>query len=171
MQLRHLPHNPVAPIVVHHHIVRHRKPLRAGRLRRHDRQHLLAHHAITRHDPFHLKALWAIDHNDPVATLEFAAWQRAADSVRISGCSTASSRPRAEGSEKTCRRIAARSSAPVLPAISAPNSAINAGIAAPLGAVSSCAMASVSTSCAPCATKRSATVVLPLPIPPVRPTM
>ena len=49
--------------------------------------------------------------------------------------------------------------------------ALIAGMAAPAGPVSAWAIRSVSTSVAPRAAKRSATVDLPLPMPPVRPMM
>jgi len=52
-----------------------------------------------------------------------------------------------------------------------PKAARIASIAAPPGAVSRCAITSVSTMSMPKAAKRSVTALLPLPIPPVRPTM
>ena len=88
----------------------------------------------------------------------------------IIGWRIASSRLRASGSANTMLRIAARSSAPCGSMTASPNAFRIAGMAAPPAEVSACATASVSTMCAPCAANRSATVLLPLPIPPVNPT-
>src|SRR5690606_6541320 len=54
---------------------------------------------------------------------------------------------------------------------SSPNAARIGSIAAPPGAVSSCAMRSVSTTSTPSAANRRSTVDLPLPMPPVMATM
>src|SRR5476649_2334774 len=85
------------------------------------------------------------------------------------GCRMASRRALAPASANTRPRMRARSSAPVASANSAPNSATMAGIAAPPGAVRLWAIWSVSTTLAPRAANMSATVLLPLPMPPVRP--
>ena len=92
-------------------------------------------------------------------------------SAPIIGCRMASSDCLAPGSANTRLRICARSSAPSGPATAAPKRWRNAGIAAPPGAVSAWAMASVSTSVAPWPASRAATVLLPLPMPPVSPSV
>src|SRR3954471_13570179 len=85
------------------------------------------------------------------------------------GWRMASRRALAPVSANTRLRMRARSSAPAASANSAPNSAMMAGIAGPCGAVRLWAIRSVSTMLAPRAANMSATVLLPLPMPPVRP--
>ena len=100
------------------------------------------------------------------AGAEAKAWSVA---VRIIGCNRASSRLRAAGSANTCSRRAARFS---VSSVTTPgNAALMASSAAPLGAVSACEIASASTTYAPHAAKPAATIDLPEPIPPVKPTI
>src|SRR5580698_10107513 len=82
----------------------------------------------------------------------------------------ASRRLRAVSSLKISVRICARSSEPSTATNDGPNSWAIAGIATPFGAVMRCAITSVSTSGTPSAPNLSATVDLPLPMPPVNPT-
>ena len=91
-------------------------------------------------------------------------------SARIMGCRMASSLALACASEKARRRMAARSSAVRLRYL-APKALRIGPMAAPPGAVNSLAMASVSTTAAPSSSNRVAAALLPLPMPPVRPTM
>jgi hypothetical protein len=66
-------------------------------------------------------------------------------------------------------RMRARSSAPSAMMASGPKAARKASIAAPPAAVLAREIASASTTAAPRAASRAATVLLPLPMPPVRP--
>ena len=86
------------------------------------------------------------------------------------GWMIASSSDLALGSSNAWSRILWRSSAPSLVKKSAPNWLAIAGMAAPPGKVHVRAMASASINVAPQATNISATVLLPLPMPPVRPS-
>ena len=97
------------------------------------------------------------------------AWANAV--LPISGCRMASSASLAAGSANTSWRMWARASAPSALATASPKRWRKAGMAAPPGVVRLWAMASVSTSVAPCATSKAATVLVPLPMPPVRPIM
>src|SRR6185295_7278330 len=99
---------------------------------------------------------------------EVAAAMRRADSSRISGWSSCSSLRFAAASANTWSRIFLRSIAPA--AMNAlPKILSSSGMAAPPFCVSSCAMASVSTTLAPSLANSSAAALLPLPMPPVSP--
>ena len=75
-----------------------------------------------------------------------------------------------EGLEKTSARMASRSMAPSGLIRVSPNSAKMAGMALPPGCVKDLEMASASMTAAPARAKMLATVLLPLPMPPVRPS-
>src|SRR6267378_4038167 len=95
---------------------------------------------------------------------------RRSASARIMGCRSCSSARFAAGSLNTRSRIASRSIAPLGLMNASPKSALMCASAAPPGAVSSCAIASVSTTEAPRRSNSRAAVLLPPPMPPVRPT-
>src|SRR3990172_10022551 len=95
---------------------------------------------------------------------------RRSDSARIIGCSSASRRAFSSASANTRSRMRLRSMAPEESTNARPNSRMISGTAAPPAPVSSCAIASVSTTVAPSRANSSAAALLPLPMPPVRPT-
>ena len=99
----------------------------------------------------------------------YAACACAAASASIRGCKMLSSKRFFCRLLKTTSRIRARSRAPLESTTSTPRASTIARTAAPFGAVRSRAMLSVSTKDAPCACSSLATVLLPLPMPPVRP--
>ena len=86
------------------------------------------------------------------------------------GCTMASSRNLALGSEKTSARMRSLSSAPSGVTNSLPKASAIAGMAGPLAAVTLRAIASESITAAPRAASIWATVLLPLPMPPVKPS-
>ena len=90
-------------------------------------------------------------------------------SAAIRGCKMPSSRLRAETSENTIARICERSRAPSLAMTPEPKAAAMDSMAAPLEPVSSRAIRSVSMTAAPSSKRSLATVLFPLPIPPVKP--
>src|SRR6266496_1192531 len=87
-----------------------------------------------------------------------------------SGCTIAFSRRRAAWSANTIEASRARSNRPSAPRTPGPNSASTACRPRPPGSTTSRAMASASTTTAPCRASRPATALLPAPIPPVSPT-
>src|SRR5436190_3061472 len=95
---------------------------------------------------------------------------RRSASARIIGWSRRSSACFAAGSENTCSLIASRSIAPRAVMNASPNNPLMCGSAAPPASVSSRAIASVSTTVAPRRANSSAAALLPVPMPPVRPT-
>src|SRR5258706_7697181 len=89
-------------------------------------------------------------------------------SARIIGCRIASSFCFAAGSANTSWRMRSRLSAPSARRYSAPNCTPIACAPGWPGAVSWCAISSVSTTAAPSSLKIADTLLLPLPTPPVR---
>ncbi len=96
-----------------------------------------------------------------------AAWRFVSSPMR--GCKSCSRLSLAVGSRNTSSRMRARSSAPVASMNSGPKRFRMASMPPPPAAVREREIASVSTSRAPQSTSIWATVLLPLPMPPVRP--
>src|SRR6185503_16288319 len=86
------------------------------------------------------------------------------------GCRSASRRCVSSASANTRSRMRLRFMAPDASTNALPNWRMISATAAPPAAVSSCEMASVSTTVAPSRANSSAAALLPLPMPPVRPT-
>ena len=90
-------------------------------------------------------------------------------SCPTNGWMMASSRFLAAGSENASVRIWSRSNAPSGVIMVSPKALRIRGMARPPGAVTARAMASASMTAAPKSARKPATVLLPLPMPPVRP--
>ena len=103
-------------------------------------------------------------------TARTAVWASRSVSSATRGWMMRSRRARADGSANTKARMRSRSRAPAAVMVSAPKVAAIAGMAKPCGAVTEREIASASSTVAPQLASIDATVLLPLPMPPVNPS-